>query len=268
MRTVWKGAVGFGMVTIPVRLYSATQEKDIQFHQVHREDGGRIRYKRVCSVDGTEVEYSEVAKGYELPTGEMVILDDSDFAGLPLSSSKQMSVQQFVPLEQVDPILFNKSYFLEPDELSLKPYLLLRDALRRSGLVALVKVALRQREALGCLRARDDVLVLETMLWPDEIRTPQFEVLQTEAELTQAETEMADALVATLAGDFDPDAHIDAYRDALQQVIDAKIAGDEIVPAPEQEGSGTVVDLMATLQASIEAARRAREEATQEATGA
>lgn len=260
MRTVWKGAIAFGLVTIPVRLYAATEEKDVSFHQVHRDDGGRIRYKRICSLDGAEVAYSEIAKGYELPSGDVVVLDDSDFAGLPLATSKRIEVQRFVPLAQVDPILFNRSYYCEPDEIGRKPYAVLREALADADRVALVKVALRQREALGCLRPRDGVLVLDTMLWPDEIRVPQFDFLGEPVDVTAEERRMADLLLDTLAGDFDPADYTDSYREAITEVIDAKIAGRELMPAAEQ-GGGAVVDLMAALQASVEAAKRAREEA-------
>ena len=174
MRSIWKGAISFGLVTIPVKLYSATEERDVSFHQVHREDGGRIKYKRVCTVDGEEVTYGDIAKGYDLGGGEMVVLTDDDLAGLPLTTSRTIDVLQFVPLEQVDPIYFAKSYYLEPDRTGTKPYALLRDALEESGRVALVKVALRQRETLATLRVRDGVFVLETMLWPDEVRKPDF----------------------------------------------------------------------------------------------
>src|ERR671939_796923 len=177
MRAIWKGAVSFGLVSIAVKLFSATEEKDIRFHQVHREDGGRIKYKRVCSVDGEEVGYDDIAKGYDLGGGEMVILTDEDFANLPLSTSRAIDVLEFVPAEQVDPILYNKAYYLEPEGQAAKPYVLLRDALADADRVAIVKVALRQREQLATLRVRDDVLVLNTMLWPDEVRNPDFEFL-------------------------------------------------------------------------------------------
>jgi DNA end-binding protein Ku len=157
MRSIWKGAISFGLVTIPVKLYSATEQRDVAFHQVHRKEGGRIRYKRICTVDGEEVPYSDIAKGYELPNGEMVVLTDEDFAELPLSTSRRIDVLQFTPLEQVDPIYFNKTYYLEPDAHGVKPYVLLRDALEDSDKVAVVKVALRQRESLGTLRVRDGV---------------------------------------------------------------------------------------------------------------
>ena len=191
VRSIWKGAISFGLVTIPVKLYSATEERDVSFHQVHREDGGRIKYKRVCTVDGEEVSYGDIAKGYDLGGGEMVVLTDEDLAGLPLTTSRTIDVLQFVPLEQVDPIYFAKSYYLEPDRTGTKPYALLRDALEESGRVALVKVALRQREQLATLRVRDGVFVLETMLWPDEVREPDFGFLDEEISVRPQELAMA-----------------------------------------------------------------------------
>ena len=173
-QSIWKGAISFGLVSIPVRLYSATEEKDISFRQVHREDGGRIRYKRVCSVDGEEVPYADIAKGYELPDGEMVVLDDEDFANLPISSSRAVEVLSFVPAEQIDAVQMGKPYYCDPTGGDVKPYVLLRDSLEKADKVAVVKVALRQRERLAMLRARDGVLVLQTLLWPDEVREPQL----------------------------------------------------------------------------------------------
>jgi DNA end-binding protein Ku len=261
MRTIWKGAISFGLVTIPVRLYSATQEQDVSFHQVHRDDGGRIKYQRVCSVDGQQVAYADIAKGYELPTGEVVVLTDEDFADLPLASSKTVEVLQFVPLEQVDPMYFDSSYYLEPEDMGVKPYVLLRDALERSARVALVKVALRQRERLACLRSKEGVLVLETMLWPDEIRTPDFGFLADDVTAKPQELAMAESLIEALAGDFDPTEYHDEYRAALQQVIEAKVEGRQVVAPPGQATEeGGVVDLMAALRASVEAAQRARGE--------
>jgi DNA end-binding protein Ku len=266
MRTIWKGAVSFGLVTIPVRLYSATEEKDVAFHQVRRSDGSRIRYKRVAEADGEEVPYAEIAKGYELPTGEVVVLTDEDFADLPLATQKTVEVLQFVPLEQVDPIYFSKSYFLEPEQAGVKPYVLLRSALEQAERVAIVKVALRQRETLACLRARGGVLVLETMLWPDEIRTPDFAFLGEDVPVRPQEVAMAESLIAALAGDFDPGEYTDGYREALRQLIDAKVAGREVVvPAAVEGETGGVVDLMAALRASVEQAKRAR--AAAEAAG-
>jgi DNA end-binding protein Ku len=261
VRAIWRGAVSFGLVSIPVKLYTATEEKDVSFHQVHREDGGRIRYKRVCQVDGEEVAYSDIAKGYELPSGETVVLTDEDLADLPLASSRVVDVLSFVPLEQVDPIYFAKSYYLEPDKTATKPYVLLREALERADSVALVKVAIRTRESLATLRVRDGVLVLETMIWPDEVREPDFGFLDDDVQVRPQELAMAQSLIDSMSGDFDPTQYHDDYRDALQQVIDAKVEGREIVEQPaEQEDTGSVVDLMAALRASVAAAKKGRGE--------
>ncbi|NJC69255.1 Ku protein [Planosporangium thailandense] len=261
MRSIWKGAVSFGLVSISVKLYSATEEKDIRFHQVHREDGGRIRYKRTCSVCGREVTYDDIAKGYDLGGGELVILTDEDFTDLPLSTSRAIDVLEFVPAEQVDPILYAKSYYLEPDGSAIKPYVLLRDALTRTDRVAIVKVALRQREQLATLRVRDDVLVLNTMLWPDEVRRPEFEFLDDDVQARPAELAMAGSLIESMAADFDPDQYTDNYRVALQEVIDAKVAGREVVaPEEEEPAPSGAIDLMAALRASVERARSARGE--------
>ncbi|MBO0891605.1 MAG: Ku protein [Acidothermales bacterium] len=257
-RSIWKGAISFGLVSIPVKLYSATEERSVAFHQVHREDGGRIKYRRVCTVCGEEVAYSDIAKGYELPTGEMVILTDEDFADLPISSSRAVDVLKFVPLEQVDPIYFNKSYYLEPEGQGAKPYALLRDALEESGQIALVKIALRQREQLATLRVRDGVFVLETMLWPDEIRAAEFDFLDEDVEVRPQELAMAKSLIEQMSGDFEPEEYTDAYREALQAVIEAKVEGREVVAPEEPEEAGTVVDLMSALRASVEAAKSGR----------
>ncbi|KKK07263.1 Ku protein [Micromonospora sp. HK10] len=262
MRAIWKGAVSFGLVSIGVKVYSATEEKDIRFHQVHREDGGRIRYKRTCSVCGEEVTYDDIAKGYDIGGGEMVILTDEDFADLPLSTSHAIDVLEFVPAEQVDPILYNKAYFLEPEGSATKPYVLLRDALADSERVAIVKVALRQREQLATLRVREGVLLLNTMLWPDEIRQPDFGFLDEDLKVRPPELAMASSLIDSMAGEFEPDAFTDDYRAALQEVIDAKIEGREVVQPEEEEAApAAAVDLMAALKASVERARAARGEA-------
>ncbi|EWM66343.1 MULTISPECIES: non-homologous end joining protein Ku [Micromonospora] len=262
MRAIWKGAVSFGLVSIGVKVYSATEEKDIRFHQVHREDGGRIRYKRTCSVCGEEVTYDDIAKGYDIGGGEMVILTDEDFADLPLSTSHAIDVLEFVPAEQVDPILYNKAYFLEPEGSATKPYVLLRDALSDSERVAIVKVALRQREQLATLRVREGVLLLNTMLWPDEIRRPDFGFLDEDLKVRPPELAMASSLIDSMAGEFEPDAFTDDYRAALQEVIDAKVEGREVVQPEEEEAApAAAVDLMAALKASVERARAARGEA-------
>jgi DNA end-binding protein Ku len=262
MRAIWKGAVSFGLVSIAVRLYSATEEKDIRFHQVHRTDGGRIRYKRVCSVDGEEVSYDDIAKGYDIGGGEMVVLTDEDFSDLPLTTSHAIEVLEFVPAEQVDPILYAKAYYLEPENTAAKPYVLLRDALTGVDRVAIVKVALRQREQLATLRVREGVLVLNTMLWPDEVRAPAFDFLDEDFAARPQELAMAESLIDSMAADFEPDAYTDNYREALQEVIDAKVEGREVVaPAEEEAAPAPAVDLMAALRASVDRARAARGEA-------
>jgi DNA end-binding protein Ku len=256
MRSIWKGAISFGLVTIPVKLYSATEQKDVSFHQVRRSDGSRIKYKRVAAVDGEEVSYGDIAKGYELSSGETVVLTDEDFKDLPLTTNRAIDVLQFVPLEELDPIFFEKSYYLEPDKAGVKPYVLLRDALEQSGKVAVVKVALRNRESLAALRVRDGVFVLETMLWPDEVRSPDFGFLDEDVEVRPQELAMAGSLIETLSGEFDASQYKDEYREALQAVIEAKVEGREVVqPTESQPTSGTVVDLMAALRASVEAAK-------------
>jgi DNA end-binding protein Ku len=261
MRAIWKGAVSFGLVSIAVKLFSATEEKDIRFHQVHRTDGGRIKYKRTCSVDGEEVTYDDIAKGYDIGGGEMVILTDEDFADLPLTTSRAIDVLEFVPADQIDPILFAKAYYLEPEGQAAKPYILLRDALSEADRVAIVKIALRQREQLATLRVRDDVLVLNTMLWPDEVRTPDFGFLEEEIETRPAELAMASSLIDSMSGSFKPDEFTDNYRAALQEVIDAKVEGREIVtPEETEEAPAAAVDLMAALKASVERAKQARGE--------
>lgn len=260
MRAIWKGAVSFGLVSVPVKLYSATESKDISFRQVHAKDGGRIKYQRICSLDGEEVAYADIAKGYETEDGEMVVLDDSDLADLPATSSREISVEKFVPSEQIDPMLFEKSYYLEPEKTGAKPYALLRQALLDADRMALVTVSLRNRMSLAVLRVRDDVIVLQTMMWPDEIRTPDFGAVDLEGA-KPAEVTMAKMLVETLAGDFDPSEFEDDYRQALEALVRAKIEGGEITAAPAaRKSSGEVVDLLAALQRSVDAARSARGE--------
>jgi DNA end-binding protein Ku len=268
VRAIWKGAVSFGLVSIPVKLYTATEEKDVSFHQVHREDGGRIRYKRVCQIDGEEVAYADIAKGYELPSGETVVITDEDLADLPLASSRVVDVLSFVPLEQVDPIYFAKSYYLEPDKTATKSYVLLRDALEKAESVALVKVAIRTRESLATLRVREGVLVLETMVWPDEVRTPDFGFLDEDISVRPQELSMAESLIESMSADFDPDQYHDEYRGALEQVIEAKVEGREVVEQPvQEEETGSVVDLMAALRASVAAAKKGRGEDSDDDSG-
>jgi DNA end-binding protein Ku len=261
VRAIWKGAVSFGLVSVPVKLYSATESHDISFRQVHAKDGGRIKYQRVCSIDGEEVPYSDIAKGYETEDGEMVILDDDDLAELPSNSSREISVEKFVPREQIDPMMLEKSYYLEPEKSGLKPYALLRDALQESDRVAVVTVALRNRTSPAMLRVKDDVLVMQTMMWPDEIRNPDFGSLKDVDKPKPQELEMARLLLDTLAGDYDPDELEDDYADAVQTLVQAKLEGGEVKRTKEAAPSaGEVVDLLAALQKSVAAAKTARGE--------
>lgn len=258
MRSVWRGAISFGLVTIAVRLYTAVEEHDFRFNQVHREDGGRIKYKRVCSVCGEEVEYSDITKGYELDDGRMVIMESEDFEKLPVKTDKSIDVLEFVPVEEIDPIFFQKTYYLEPDKAAARPYVLLRDALVKTGQLAVVKITIRQKETLATIRARDDVLVMHTMLWPDEIRKAEFDFLDSDVEVRPQELKMATSLVESMAGDFDPDTFTDDYRDALEKVIAAKAEGAELPEQPEAEDKGDVIDLMTALERSVEKAKAGR----------
>jgi len=263
MRAIWKGAVSFGLVNVPVRLYSATENHDVQFRQVHREDGGRIRYQRICSIDGEQVSYDDIAKGYETEDGQMVVLTDEDLADLPTRSSREIAVDKFVPADQIDPMLLDKTYYLEPDKTAGKPYALLRDALKAADRMAIVTVSLRARMTMAVLRVRDDVIVMQTMLWPDEIRSADFARLDEETDARPAELAMANMLVESLAGDYVPGDYEDDYQAAVEAVVKAKLDGGEVreVPAAKETG-GEVVDLLAALQRSVERAKAARGEAS------
>jgi DNA end-binding protein Ku len=255
MRSMWKGAISFGLVMIPVKLYTATEPKDIAFRQVHREDGGRIRFRRVCSIDGAEVPYEDVAKGFELPSGEMVVLTEDDMADLPLPTTRSIEVLHFTPEDQIDPILFSRSYFVEPEKAGARAYVLLRDALERSGKVAVVQVALRQRESLAALRSRDGVLVLETLLWPDEVRQPEFPFLDQDLEVRSQELKMASSLIESMTEEFDPDAHHDSYREALAELVAAKAEGRDVVQPADSAEQSEPASLADALKASIAAAK-------------
>lgn len=259
MRAIWKGAVSFGLVSVPVRLYSATESHDLQFRQVRKSDGSRIRYRRVAEADGEEVAYRDIAKGYESEDGRMVILTDDDLASLPSRSSKEISVEKFVPADQIDPIVLDRTYYLEPDKAAVKPYALLREALRESDRVAIVTVSVRTRLTTAVLRVVGDVIVMQTMLWPDEIRAAEFDVLDDVPEPKAAEKAMATMLVDSMAGDFDPSEYEDDYQGAVEALVQSKLEGGDAVAAPvvEEEG-GEVVDLLAALQASVERAKKAR----------
>lgn len=259
MRAIWKGSVSFGLVNVPVKLYSATESHDVSFRQVHAKDGGRIKYQRVCSIDGEEVPYSDIAKGYETEDGEMVILTDDDLAELPSTSSREIAVEKFVPSDQIDPMMFEKSYYLEPEKSGAKPYALLRQALKDADRMAVVTVALRQRTSVAVLRVRDDVIVLQTMMWPDEVRQPDFNIEP--GEVKDSEVKMANMLVETLAGDFDASEFEDDYAGAVESLVKTKIEGGEVKKtATSTKSSGEVVDLLAALQKSVAAAKSARGE--------
>jgi DNA end-binding protein Ku len=259
MRAMWSGAVSFGLVSVPVKLYSATTNHDVRFHQVHATDGGRIKYRRVCTVDGDEVEYADIVKGYETDDGELITLTDEDLDSLPMAAGHEIDVIEFVPSDQIDPMLFEKSYYLEPEAKAAKPYALLREALVQTDRMAVVRFALRQRESIAVLRVRDKVIVLQTMLWPDEIREPDFDILDADVELRPQEQTMAASLVESLGADFDPSQFHDEYRDAVEEMIERKRTTGETRPAPvataPADESDSMTDLLSALQASVDAAR-------------
>lgn len=265
MAATWKGTIGFGLVAIPVALHTAVREHDVSLHQVHRKDGGRIRMQRMCELEGVKVEYSDVAKGVEAGDGSMVILEKEDLDQLPLPSVEQVEVMSFIPLEQVDLVAFDKPYYIEPITHGGPAYALLREAMLRTGRVGLCKVALRTREALAILRPHQDLLLLETIHWPDEIKTPDFNGLQNLPQPRAQEISMAVSLIESLEGDFHPEAERDAYSDALAELVTAKAAGRK--PAQrEKVSSENVTDLLSALRASVEAAKKPEKKSTKSAT--
>jgi len=257
MRMVWKGTISFGLVVIPVRLYVATESKNVPSHQIHASDGGRVQYKRVCSIDGAEVPYEEIARGYETATGETVVLDDVDLAVLPQRSSRSIDVISFLPAQAVDPIYLDRSYYVEPEPRAAKAYRLLRDALQKLGRVAVAKLTLRDRETVAVLRVHSDVLVLATMLWPDEVRAPRFPFLADDDEWSAPTQElaMAEALIDSLSDDeLDSGRYRDVHRETLTALIDAKASGRTLTQ--ESRAGAASLDLLTALRASIEAAKQ------------
>jgi DNA end-binding protein Ku len=254
-RAMWKGAISFGLVTIPVSVYPATEEKTLRFNQLHDEDGGRIRMKRVCSVDGEEVGYEHIVKGYEYEKDRYVILTDEDFEAIPVESSRAIDIVQFVDLDEIDPMLYKKSYYLVPEETGAKAYSLLREALNKAGKVGIAKVSFRDKEHLAALRFRDDAFVLETMFWPDEIREADFGGVDVSTKVRSNELEMAQTLIENLTADWEPTEFTDEYRESLLRVVEAKINGEEI-EVVEAEPTAKVVDLMEALKASVAAAKK------------
>jgi DNA end-binding protein Ku len=264
MRSIWKGSLSFGLVNVPVKLYSATEDHDAPLHQVHDEDGGRIRYKRVCEIDGKEVAYEHIAKAY-VDGDQTIMLTDDDFAALPVERSKDIDVVEFVPTDQIDPIMFGKPYYLAPDSKSNKAYVLLRRTLEDSDRTAIVKFALRQKTRLAALRVKDDVLVLQSLLWEDEVREARFPELDETPRITAEELKMSRALVDSFASDFQPEKFTDEYQEQLKTLIEAKLeAGDsfdtEATFGRETEEGGEVLDLMEALRRSVEQKRGAADE--------
>jgi DNA end-binding protein Ku len=259
MRVVWRGTISFGLVSIPVRLYVATESKNVPSHQIHMSDGGRVQYKRVCSVDGAEVPYEEIGRGYESATGEIVVLSDVDLAMLPAKTSRSIEVVSFLPMHAVDPIYLDRSYYVEPEPQGAKAYRLLRDALRKQGRVAVAKVTLRDREIVAVLRVHDDVLILATMLWPDEVREPRFPFMADNDEWSTPSQElaMAEALIDSLADEvLDSGRYRDVHRETLTALIDAKATGRTVTEEAQPGAAGP--DLLDALRASIEAAKQRR----------
>ncbi len=258
MRSIWKGEVSFGLVNVPVKVYSATEDHDLHARQVDKKDGVRIRYKKVRDDNGEEVEFSDIAKAYESEDGEMVILTKEDLASLPVEQSHEIEVTEFVPADQVDPVAFDSAYFLEPASRSNRAYVLMREALESTDRLAICTFTLRNRTRLCALRVYKDVLMLQTLLWPDEIRPAILEGLDKEAKVRPQEVKMAASLIETMAADFEPEKYEDDYQIQLKELIEAKAAGGEaFFTAPEREksdddGDDEVADLLAALRASVE----------------
>lgn len=265
MRAIWKGAVAFGLVNVPVKVYAATEDHDVSLHQVHATDGGRIRYQRICEIDGEVVPYADIDRAYD--DGEhTVVLTKDDIASLPSERSREIEVVEFVPSDQVDPIMLDRSYFLEPDSSSPKAYVLLRRTLEETDRTAIVRFTLRQKTRLAALRVRGDVLVLQTLLWSDEVREASFPALDEPVKISAKELELSASLVDSFAEDFRPDEFVDDYQRELKTLIEAKLEqGDTLDTAAtfgesvDEDKGGEVIDLMDALRASVERSRAARE---------
>lgn len=259
MRSIWKGSIAFGLVNVPVKVYSATEDHDLKFHQVHAKDNGRIRYKRVCEVCGEVVEYRDIAKAYESDDGQTVVITDEDIATLPEERSREIEVLEFVPASEIDPLMYDRSYFLEPDSKSSKSYVLLAKTLAETDRVAIVHFALRNKTRLAALRVKDfskrDVMVVHTLLWPDEIRDPDFPGLDQEVEIKPAELKMAGQVVESMADDFHPEQFTDTYQEQLKELVEAKLQGGEAFSTEDQpaqlDETEDVSDLLAKLEASV-----------------
>ncbi len=272
MRAIWKGAVAFGLVNVPVKVYSATEDHDIELHQVHDKDGGRIRYQRRCEICGEIVDFKHIDKAYD--DGEhTVVLDDEDLSSLPVERSREIEVVEFVPSDQLDPIMLDRSYYLEPDSTSIKAYVLLRRTLQETDRTAIVQFALRQKSRLAALRVRGDVLMLQTLLWDDEIREATFPALEEKVRISAKEKQMSAELVESFSTDFDPENFTDEYQSQLRTLIDAKIDRGDSLDTEETFGRGdeededNVLDLMEALRRSVEKNREKKAGAAKKATG-
>jgi DNA end-binding protein Ku len=266
MRSIWKGAITFGLVNVPVKVYTATEDHDLSLHQVHDKDGGRIRYQRRCEICHKIVEYEHIDKAYE-EGDRTVVLTDEDLSSLPEEKSREIDVVEFVPSAQLDPITFDRSYFLEPDSKSSKAYVLLRRTLEETDKTAIVHFALRQKTRLGALRVRGDVLMLQSLLWDDEVRDAQFPSLDEKVRISAKELEMSASLVESFAADFSPEKFSDDYQEQLRELIEAKLAkGDDVSTEDtfggassdddeDDDNSDNVIDLMEALKRSIDASR-------------
>ncbi len=263
MKTLWKGAVSFGLVNIPVAMYTATENKDIRFHYLHQECMAPVNYKKVCSKCNKEIKTEEIVKGYEFQKGNYVIVNEEDLARIPLENTKTIDILDFIELEQLDPIYFDKSYYLESTPGGEKAYTLIVEAMKRTGKIALAKVMIRSKQSLAALRVKDEHLIMETIFYPDEIRSSASLGKGVGAEkLQEKELKMAISLIENLSIDFDPAKYQDDYRQSLWEMIEAKIAGKEYVsPASDQQASN-VVDLMEALKASVKLAEKNRTEGT------
>lgn len=259
MRNLWKGAISFGLVHVPVKLYSATERKDIKFNYLHEKCKTPVKYERICPTCKTEVTMEEIVKGYEYEKGKYVILKDEDFENIPLESSKTVEIMNFVDFKEIDPVYFDKSYYLAPGDGGQKAYELLKKAMENSGRVAVAKVVIRSKESLAVLRVYQDVILMETMFYPEEIRGTQLmPELNYKVQIHDNETKMATNLIDSLTEAFNPEKYQNLYRKAINDIIEAKIAGEEIAVAPRVE-PGKVVDLMEALKASIDLAKKEKE---------
>jgi DNA end-binding protein Ku len=264
MRSIWKGAVTFGLVNVPVKVYSAIEDHDISLHQVHDEDGGRIRYQRICELDGKPVAYADIDRAYVDDDGQTVVLTKKDLEALPAEKSREIDVVEFVPTDQIDLLTLDRPYYLEPDSKSPKAYVLLRKTLEQTDRTAIVRFTLRQKTRLAALRVRGDVLVLQTLLWADEVREAAFPALDEEVRISAKELELASSLVDSYSSDFEPESFVDEYQKELRILIDAKIEAGETFDVSEtfaEDGEGAggeVIDLMEALRASVEKSKAAR----------